>query len=236
MTSPEKPDFKNEIQELLSKLRVAQQEILQNADSGFFVQALKKFGGASPSSDKNKRFSAALHFLNHPSRLSDEDLSAGLRAHAITLAEIAGEFPAEHDTLSRIDYLSFVGLSLGGIPEDRYLERQHAHSGSASDNATACLKLVHDLVRLALEIPDRDVKSVVLRGLLGAVGFLEMERDGKEDTGPAAEGDDDGTAELFETATRLGVARDLVSRALEIAESEHRQTQERRKKRRFRSL
>ncbi len=230
----EKPLKQEALGELLKKLRVAQEDILQSARSDSFAVYVCRVERHPESAARRQEYGEAFEFLKRAASMESADLLRGLEFFLPLFAEMKRFFPAEDEECALLDYVCFVGARLGEIPEDRFFLNGPGAGGAAAseERARASLELTGTLLRQCREISDEDLRSLAIRALLGGVSYLEAERDGL-DAGedPWAE-ESSGENEIYALAARYGVGPATVDRAMRLMEHMAELTAARRRKRR----
>lgn len=218
------------LNELLQKLRVAQDEILEQTNGDFrsrLEDALNTRGAGDP---RLKEYREALEFLKFAATLGADDIVDGFQKFLPLLAQMIQFYPESDDKCSRLDYLMYVGSALGGVPEDKYIEKQAGDDASLPKEAAECVALTGRLIEACRQAADPDVKAVVCRGLLGAVSFLEMEKTGAQPAPQAAFGKEADEAEMYALAQKYALNPAVISRAIELSEQQLAETQSRRRR------
>ncbi len=226
---PEPQHSQEAINDLLKKLRVAQDDILQSARSDSFEQYIRRMERHSDSGAKRAEYRDAFQFLKKAASLEEADLVKGLRKALPLFAEMKRFYPDEDEDCTALDYVSFAGSRIGEIPEDRFFLSHAADTAKAGEAARQNLALTEQMIRLALGVADDDLKSLIVRTLLGGIDYLRAEEQGLEEGGTH---DASGESEIYAAAARYDVPTHVIDRAMRLTDSLARLMAERRKRKR----
>lgn len=217
------------LNELLKKLRVAQDDILQNARSDSFAAFHRRVELCPESEPRRAEYRAAFDFLKQSASLDDETLVRDLERFIPLFVDMRRFYREEDPDCALLDYVSFVAARIGEIPEDRFFIAHSADAGATGEAAEKNLTLTRRLVGLALGIPDEDLKCLTVRTLLGGVSYLRAEEEGLD--GDGGRDESGGESEIYAAASEYGVPVPVIDRAMRLVASLARMTSDRRRRR-----